>query len=261
MSKTLEWSQILETALTSPGNLYDTYSRFHDYSLGNMMLFRAQGLFEPVASYQTWKRLGRQVQRGQRAHDVIVPVMINETVLDEADEEKRVRIARLIGFKVIPAVFGYSQTTGPEISARPTPGWELERAVEKLGLREVAFDQTNGNLQGYSVGVEFAINPFAAHPTKTRFHEIGHIVLGHTIASRHQEYASHRGLMEFEAEAVAFLATNELGVLDKRTAEVSRGYIQHWLRDESPPDKSIQLVFRVTEAILKAGRSEPGPRG
>jgi hypothetical protein len=125
MSKTLEWSQVLQTALTSPGNLYDTYSRFHDYSLGNMMLFRQQGIFEPVASYSTWQKLGRQVTKGQRANDVIVPVMINETVADETDAEKRVRIAWLIGFKVVPAVFGYSQTTGEEIAPRPTPGWDL----------------------------------------------------------------------------------------------------------------------------------------
>src|SRR5690348_10297919 len=108
MNRNLEWSQVLETALTSPGNLYDTYSRFHEYSLGNMMLFRQQGLFEPVASYSSWQKLGRQVMKGQRASDVIVPVMINETTAEEIDEEKRMRVARLIGFKVVPAVFGYS---------------------------------------------------------------------------------------------------------------------------------------------------------
>jgi antirestriction factor ArdC-like protein len=257
MSKTLEWSQVLETALTSPGNLYDTYSRFHDYSLGNMMLFRSQGVYEPVASYQTWKRLGRHVQRGQRAHDVIVPVMTNETVPDEADEAKRVRIARLIGFKVIPAVFGYSQTTGPEIPPRLTPGWEPDRALEKLGIREVAFDQTNGNLQGYSVGVEFALNPMAVNTTKTRFHEMGHIVLGHTVTHHYEEYQTHRGVMEFQAEAAAYLVMNELGVLDERTAEISRGYINHWLGEEQPPDRAIQQVFTAADRILKAGRDAP----
>jgi antirestriction protein ArdC len=85
--------------------------------------------------------------------------------------------------------------------------------------------------------------------TTTRFHEIGHIVLGHTIASRHEDYATHRGLMEFEAEAAAYLAMNELGVLDERTAEVSRGHMRHWLRDEKPSDKAVQHVFRATDAI------------
>jgi hypothetical protein len=63
--------------------------------------------------------------------------------------------------------------------------------------------------------------------------------------------------MEFQAEAVAYLAMNELGQLDDDTASWSRGYIQHWLRDEQPPDKAIQQVFRATDAILKAGRAAP----
>jgi hypothetical protein len=67
----------------------------------------------------------------------------------------------------------------------------------------------------------------------------------------------HRGIMEFQAEAVAYLAMNELGQLDDETATRSRGYIQHWLRDEQPPDRAIQQVFKATDAILKAGRVAP----
>jgi len=159
----LDWSEVLESALTSPGNLYDTYSRFHDYSLGNMVLFRLQNLHEPVAPYSVWKKLGRKVVRGARAKEVIVPVMVNEPEPDETIEEKRV--ARLVGFNVVRAVFGLSDTTGPEIPPRPTPGWDLAQALGKLGIREVAFDQPNGNLQGYSHRLEFAVNPIAVNPT------------------------------------------------------------------------------------------------
>jgi hypothetical protein len=254
-AKALDWPKILATALTSPGNLGDTYSRFHDYSLANIMLFRMQGLFEPVASYTTWKRLGRQVVRGSRAKDVIVPVLVNEpAVEDEAIDEKRERVARLIGFKVVPAVFGLSDTIGPKISPQPTPGWELERALEQLGIREAPFDMPDGNMQGYSRGLEFAINPIAVNRTKTVFHELGHIVLGHTLPARHEQYATHRGIIEFQAEAVAYLAMNEVGQLDERTSALSRGYIQHWLQDEKPSDQAIQHVFRAADAILRAGR-------
>ena len=104
-----------------------------------------------------------------------------------------------------------SPPPSPELPPQPTPGWDLEQALGKLGIREVAFDNANGNLQGWSHGVEFAINPVAVNRTKTTFHEIGHIVLGHTIPARHEEYATHRGIGEFQAEAVAYLAMNELG--------------------------------------------------
>jgi hypothetical protein len=254
MDTKLDWPRLLDEALTAPGDLGSTYSRFHDYSLTNMLLFRQQGLFEPVAPYSRWKTLGRQVKRGSRAKEVIVPVIINEAPADETLEEKRERVARLVGFKVVRAVFGLSDTEGPDVPPVPTPSWDLGQALGKLGIREVPFDSANGNLQGRSHGVEFAINPIAVNRTKTTFHELGRIVLGHTLPARHKEYETHRGILEFQAEAVAYLAMNELGQLDNETASRSRGYIQHWLRDEQPPDRAIQHVFRATDAILKAGR-------
>jgi hypothetical protein len=257
MDTKLDWPRLLDEALTAPGDLGSTYSRFHDYSLTNMMLFRMQGLFEPVAPFSRWKSVGRSVIQGARAKEVIVPVLIHEAPADETLEEKRERVARLVGFKVVRAVFGLSDTEGPDIPPVPTPGWDLEQALGKLGIREAPFESSSGNTQGYSHGVEFAINLIAVNPTKTRFHEIAHIVLGHTIPARHAEYATHRGIGEFQAEAVAYLAMNELGQLDDQTARVSRAYIRHWLNDERPPDKSIQQVFRATDAILKAGRAAP----
>jgi hypothetical protein len=85
----------------------------------------------------------------------------------------------------------------------------------------------------------------------------GYIVLGHTLPQVHAEYATHRGLKEFEAEATAYLCMNELGQLGEETANHSRGYIRHWLDDEQPPEQSIRHVFRAAEAILRAGRVAP----
>ena len=252
---TLDWPKLMHEALTAPGHLGNTYSRFHDYSLANMLLFRQQGMREPMASASRWKSLGHHILSGVRGKEVIVPVLINEPApTDETVEEKRERVAKLIRFKVVRRVFALSDTEGPELPPVPTPGWDLQTALGKLGIREVPFDQTNGNLQGWSQGLAFAINPIAVNPTKTRLHELAHIVLGHTIPNHYEEYATHRGIMEFQAEAVAYLAMNELGQLDDDMASRSRGYIQHWLSDEQPPDKAIQQVFRATDAILRAGR-------
>ncbi len=252
----VDWSQLMEKALTAPGHLGNTYSRFHNYSLTNELLFLIQGLHEPVASYSRWKSLGRQVVKGARAKEVIVPLMVNEneSAADETLDEKRERVARLIGFKVVRAVFGLSDTEGAELPNVPTPGWDLQVALEKLGIAEVPFDRTNGNIQGFAHGLEFAINPVAVNATKTRFHELAHIVLGHTLPHHFEEYQSHRGIMEFQAEAAAYLVMNELEVMDEETANVSRGYISHWLGEERPPDQAIRQVFTAADRILKAGR-------
>jgi hypothetical protein len=250
----LDWPKLMEEALTAPGNLGNTYSCFHDYSLTNELLFLMQGLREPVASYSRWKSLGRQVRQGARAKEVIVPVLIKEPEPDETLEEKRERMSRLIGFKVVRAVFGLSDTEGEELPEVPTPGWNLQTALDKLGIQEVPWNLTNGNIQGVSRGLEYSINPIAVNATKTRFHELAHIVLGHTLPHHFEEYTSHRGIMEFQAEATAYLVMNELEAMDEETASASRGYIRHWLGEEQPPDQAIRQAFTVADRILRAGR-------
>jgi hypothetical protein len=252
--------QLLETALRVEGNIGNVYSRFHDYSITNMLLFLMQGVREPVASYSRWKALGRQVVRGAHAKDVIVPVLVQEPAPEgEPTDEQRERVARLVGFKVVRAVFGLSDTEGPELPPRELPGWDQDLALKRLGIRRLPFEDTRGNVQGYSHGLEVAINPVAVHPEKTLMHELGHIVLGHTVEHALEDYRTHRGIKEFQAESVAYITMNELGMLDDESATHSRGYIQHWLKGEQPLDKAIQQVFRATEAILKAGRVDPQP--
>lgn len=250
----LDWQQLMEEALTAPGNLGDTYNRFHDYSLTNNLLFLMQGVREPVASYKRWQSLGRHVLKGAKAKEVIVPLLVNEKPENETEAEKRERIARLIGFKVVRGVFAYSDTDGPEIPPKPMPRWDADAALEQLKITRVPFRLTNGNVQGYSVGRELAINPMAVSPEETLLHEMGHIVLGHTVATTLGEYGQHRGVMEFQAEASAYLVGHELELMDEESASSSRAYIRHWLKDEQPADREIRLVFSAADQILRSGR-------
>jgi hypothetical protein len=48
------------------------------------------------------------------------------------------------------------------------------------------------------------------------------LTVGHTF----EDYHAHRGIKEFQAESVAYLAMNELEMLDEEVAQHSRGYIQ-----------------------------------
>jgi hypothetical protein len=248
-----------DTPLSAPGNLGSTYSRFHGYSITNEMLFFMQGLHEPIASRSRWQSLGRTLIKGAKAKKVIVPVLVNKPAPKEEDrtetpEEKKERIARLIGFMLIHGVFSLSDTEGKELPEVQTPGWDLQTTLEKFGIKEVSFESTSGNTQGYSRGLEIAINPIAVNPLKTRFHEIAHILLGHTLPHHYEEYQTHRGIMEFQAEATAYLVMNELELMEDETASTSRAYIKHWLKDEQPPDQAIRQVFTVADRIIRAGR-------
>lgn len=248
----LDWNQLIETALTAEGNVGSTYNRFYDYSFMNQMYLRMQGVCEPVATYERWKRLGRQVIRGARAKEIIRPVIIKRET-DEGEVEEA-----LVGFKPVRCIFGVSDTIGKELPPVVLPQWDVERALAALKIQRVPFDELNGNVQGFSREREVAINPVAVNPAKTLMHELGHVVLGHTVATSLGEYATHRGLMEFGAEATAYLTMNELEQLNEESASASRGYIQHWLRDERPGDREIRLVFAATDQILRAGRLTVG---
>lgn len=247
----INWMQLIQVALDTPGSVGDVYNRFYDYSFMNQMLLRMQGVNEPVATYKRWQRLGRQVLKGSKAYAIVRPITIQRR--NEEDEVE----ARLTRFKPVKCLFGVSQTDGADLPPVQLRGWDLDQARQQLGVREVPFDHLDGNTQGYSVGREYAINPVAVDPAHTTFHELGHIVLGHTALSTEADadYAAHRGVKEFQAEATAYLTLNELERLTPDSASRSRGYIQSWLHGEHPSDQAIRQVFVATDTILKAGRA------
>lgn len=246
--KEIEWANLLETALTAPGHISDVYTRFHNYSFMNQILLLSQGVLEPVATYNRWQDMDRQVLKGSKAYGIVRPIII-EKKNEAGDVEERIK-----RYKVVKALFGISQTEGKELPPAEPIGWDLDTAHQNLDIRRGPFESLNGNMQGYSFGREYALNPVAGNPTKTTFHELGHIVLGHTTDEELEEYQAHRGVKEFQAEATSYLTMNELGVLDETAASESRGYVQSWLGGERPEDVAIREVFVATDTILKAGR-------
>lgn len=252
----VDWRKLLDEALTIEGSVGNIYNRFYEYSFLNRMLLRMQHVCEPVATYKHWHKLGRQVVRGAQARSILRPIFIKNREAAELLGDDEDTSGRLVGFKLVKCLFPLSETTGKELPPAPElPGWDLDAAKTKLGIREVSFESLSGNTQGYSFGLEYAINPIAVNRNRTTFHEIGHIVLGHTLPSQHADYLSHRGAKEFEAEATSYLTLHELGQADEATTTHSRGYIQGWLEGEKPSDESIRSVFKATDAILRAGRS------
>ena len=57
---------------------------------------------------------------------------------------------------------------------------DLATALRELGIQQVDFTSTDGNAQGYAFERSIAVHPVAQLPHKTTFHELAHIVLGHT---------------------------------------------------------------------------------
>ena len=70
---------LLQSAVTEPGILSQAYQQFHSYSLGNQLLAMFQcaerGIAPgPVATYPRWRELGRQVEKGEKAIRLCMPI-------------------------------------------------------------------------------------------------------------------------------------------------------------------------------------------
>jgi len=261
----IQFRQLLEEAVTKPGTLMKAYSLFWNYSLGNQILALIQannrGIpLGPIASFNRWKELGRYVKKGQKAIELCMPVTVKRTVKETGPDGNDVEIeVPFRRFVFRRNWFMLSQTDGAAYQLPAIPAWDRTRALSALAVEEIPFDMLNGNCQGYAKGRQIAINPLAQLPIKTTLHELAHIELGHTSEAIHDSDTTPRSLREVEAESVALLCLESLGM---DGAEFCRGYIQNWLQGETIPERSAQRIFSAADQILKAGierQSQGGP--
>jgi len=254
------FSVLLNQALTEPGIISQAYSRFHRYSLSNQILaamqLQGRGMpLAPIASYNHWLTLGRKVRKGEKALALFMPVSIKQREKHEETGEEAETGKVFTRFKLARNWFSVDQTEG-ETYAEPQviPNWDAAQAFGQLGISRRRFEMVNGNVQGYALDRTIAINPLAALPHKTRFHEVAHIVLGHTAKVGCWDTATlPRQIEEAEAEGVAFLLC---ALLDLPGLAESRGYIQSWMAGGQLPEKSTQRIFSAAQAILAAGKSK-----
>ena len=210
-------------------------ARFHDYSFANTQLIWAQSLARGitpsrVAGYRTWQQLGRQVRRGERGLQILAPVTRKVTPENGEDEERRV-----VGFRVVH-VFDIGQTEGeplPEVTADLVEG-DLPAHWDRVGelitgagfVLQVADVDRLGDANGITDWQQRDVVVRASLPGAQRFktavHELAHIRL-HTPTSEGRPNC--RGVLEVEAESVAFMVCAALGI---DSAGYSLPYVASW---------------------------------
>jgi antirestriction protein ArdC len=252
-TESARFTDLLREAVEKPGTIHAAYTAFHNFSLGNQILALMQCAEReitpgPLATFPAWKDRGRFVRKGEKALTLCMPITCKRKA-DDANGEPDATFTRFV-FK--PRWFVLSQTDGADFAPELPADWNLDRALATLDIERIEFASTNGNSQGYARARQIAISPIAALPHKTTFHELAHVVLGHTAeADQHDGEVTPRNLREAEAESVALLCCETLG-LDG--AEYARGYIQNWLSGDTIPEANARRIFKAADAILKAGR-------
>jgi antirestriction protein ArdC len=228
-------------------------SAFRHYSFNNLLSIAAQCPHAtPVAGYRKWQELGRQVRKGERAIKILGYSTKKITTTDPTTgEEVEDRVVR---YPVL-SVFDISQTDGDPI---PTDSYQLPTgdgpagALDKLTtwltdegwtVREKSLA---GRCEGYTdhqdrvIVTNTGLEPAAR--LAVLLHEAAHAILHSELAPG--EYQAHRGLCETEAESVAYVLANLLG-LDTDASSIS--YVAGW--SQTDPAVLATAATNVLRAV------------
>jgi len=198
-----------------------TAARFHQYSFNNVTLIAAQctaaGRPEPtaVAGFATWKALGRQVNKGERAIAILTPVTQRRDQAQTATEDSAPSTTNPYGPAVpgpnpaqdpdgkrsqgpsrqrtsfrVAHVFDLTQTSGEPLKERPTPQLLAGQAPE--GLWQALAEQVTARgftLERADCGAANGVTDYArrcvtvrpdiddAAAVKTLSHELAHVLM------------------------------------------------------------------------------------
>jgi hypothetical protein len=228
--------------------------RFHKYSWRNVLLIQAQRpTATRVAGFGAWRELGRQVRHGQKAIRILAPMVYRKG--DDEDDET------LVGFRTA-CVFDVEQTDGNPLAQFAAVQGDprsfttrLKEYVSSKGIKLRVSDQI-GSADGASAGGTILLRPglTAAQEFSTLVHEVAHEIL-------HQDSAEKdvpRRVRELEAEAVAFVASEAIGL---ETREASSDYIKLYRGDKDTLLESLERIQTTAREILNALTMEEQPPG
>lgn len=249
------FSGLLKECLSEPGIISDAYSAFHNYSFGNMMAAAIQlhsrgQKFGPIASFMAWKEKGRSVKKGSKALVLCMPITRKGQKQNDDGSVEDYTFSQFIWKR---NWFVLQDTEGEDFAHEvKSPEWDVNKALAELNITQEEFNIGDGNCQGYAYATTIGLNPVGVYPHKTRFHELAHIVLGHTKDGGRIVDGEKltKDIREVEAESVAFLCCS---LLKLPGLDESRGYVQHWLGAADLPEKNAQRIYKAADQILKAG--------
>lgn len=275
-------------------------SKFHHYSFNNSLLIALQ---KPdatlVKGYQSWKNeFNRQVVKGQKGMIILSPMIVSKDevkpVFNQATGEialdptgkpvmRQYNKGEVIGFKTA-TVFDISQTDGEPIKGLEL--FDIDELTGKVqnfenilqGIKDISpipieFRKLEGEAKGYYSPLEkqIVINEGMsdAQTLKTVVHELAHAKL-HDIDHKNmskedQERYGTRNSQEVEAESVAFVVCNNMG-LD--TSDYSFKYVASWSSGKEMPELKDRMntirscsheIISQLETVLSKEKNKEKP--
>ena len=249
-------------------NYLSFLSKFHTYSLNNMILIMSQYPEATlVAGYSSWsKNFNRHVNKGERAIKILAPYEYSDSVLvDKSDEngiavldkdgnvEQKEKERKMIGFMVVN-VFDVAQTSGeplPELDTHELTGSGIEIKALIESIREICdipieFKETesdsilrNGAKGYYDKSKDRIVVSSSMDDkqiVKTLAHEYSHSRL-------HKETDKPQFQREVEAESLAYVICDHFGI---DTSDYSFTYVAAYASEHPEELKQILLDIHAS---------------
>ncbi len=227
-------------------------ARFHRYSFHNVCLIAAQRpLATRVAGFHAWRSLNRFVRKGEKGIAILAPILVRRRD-DAADDDSK----HVAGFRAA-YVFDVAQTDGDELPSTATasgdPGDRISLLRAAIVAQGIAVDDVDGlgSALGTSTGgrIQIVKGLAPAEEFVVLVHEFAHELL-HRAADR----PSSRDTRELEAESVAFVVGEAIGL---NVADAARDYIHLYRGDRDGLLASLDRVRGAATTILSALQPPP----
>ena len=230
-------------------------SRFHNYSMRNIMLIAMQAPDAThVAGFNTWKKLGRTVKKGEKGIRIMAPISYRRRDASDDEGESQEGVEEespkpvLAGFKVV-SVFDIAQTDGKELpqpaEINGDPGECLEqlKALVSSERIDLSYEDIPSGALGLSKDGAIVIQQGLAKPEEFS-------VLAHELLHKGERRKNcSKTVKETEAEAVAFVVCEAIG-LDQSTR--SSDYIQLYQGNAETLAESLSAIQQTSQRIIEA---------
>jgi uncharacterized membrane protein (UPF0127 family) len=233
-----------------------TMSKFHDYSIGNLILIMIQ---KPgatrVAGFKTWKDLGRWVKKGEKGIAILAPCFPPKGQKEEDEEDEEEIELNPIYFKVVH-VFDISQTEGTSLP-------EFDVPVLTGEANENLFDYLLYHMKQRGVSVDFTSKPemdpgikgYYSHdgiwvrPEESRAQQLKTFI--HEVAHYYSEdvFQIPRADAETIAESVAFVVGAHFGF---DTGTRSFPYVALWVKDKKILENNLSSIRKISMRMIEA---------
>ena len=232
--------------------------RFHSYSFGNILeIARQMPDATRVAGLYAWNQLGRKVMKGQKGIRILAPMIgtrrKKDTEKGSLNSDPTVTHKPvLVGFRSA-YVFDVSQTEGAELPAfskvSGTVGEYRERLVECIAHQGIAleFKESIAPALGMSYGGRIAILP--GQPEAEEFSTLVHELAHEMLHKAERRTATTKTVRETEAEAVAFVVSQTIGL---NAGSAAADYIHLYHGNAALLAESLEVIQKTAAVILSA---------